>query len=104
MHFKTYAFLAIFVTILVTVVTAAQISVAIENFSFKSQTVKIRINDSVQWTNKDRAGHTATSDTGVWDSGMLATGASFSRTFTQRGSFPYHCAPHPGMKGTVIVE
>ena len=31
-------------------------------------------------------------------------GATFTQTFDQTGSFPYHCEPHPSMTGTVIVE
>jgi plastocyanin len=45
-----------------------------------------------------------TSDTGAFDSGSLAPGAKFSFTFQTRGSFPYHCTPHPGMVATVVVQ
>ena len=34
----------------------------------------------------------------------IAPGASFSKTFTSAGSFPYHCTIHPGMVGTVTVQ
>jgi plastocyanin len=34
----------------------------------------------------------------------LAQDASFVRTFPSAGTFPYHCAIHPSMKATVIVE
>ncbi len=46
----------------------------------------------------------ATSDTGVWASPLFATGSFYSRTFTEAGSFPYHCEPHPFMKATVVVR
>jgi plastocyanin len=48
--------------------------------------------------------HTATSDTGVWDSGTLATGQSYSHTFDQPGTYTYHCTIHPFMKGTIVVQ
>jgi plastocyanin len=52
----------------------------------------------------DAVAHTVTSDTGVWDSGTLATGQSYSHTFDQPGTYPYHCAIHPFMKATIIVQ
>lgn len=57
----------------------------------------------VTWTNNDGAPHTVTSDSGAFGSQTLNQGNTFSFTFTSAGTFPYHCAFHPGMKGTVIV-
>ena len=54
--------------------------------------------------NNDAITHTATSDTGVWDSGNLGPGASFSKTFQNAGTFTYKCTIHPGMVGTVNVQ
>jgi plastocyanin len=36
----------------------------------------------------------------------LASGSTYSHTFTQAGSFPYFCRPHcsMGMTGTVVVQ
>ena len=34
---------------------------------------------------------------------LLAKGERYSFTFTEADSYPYHCAPHPDMKGTVVV-
>jgi len=56
------------------------------------------------WTNNDTIAHTSTADGGAWNSGTIAAGGTFSRTFTAAGSFPYHCAIHPGMIGTVTVQ
>jgi plastocyanin len=58
----------------------------------------------VTWTNRDVIAHTSTADGGAWNSGTIAAGGTFSRTFTSAGSFPYHCAIHPGMIGTVTVQ
>lgn len=59
---------------------------------------------TVKWTNGDTVEHTATSDTGVWDSGNIAPGSDFSFKFDNVGSFPYHCTIHPGMVGEIKVE
>ena len=49
--------------------------------------------------------HTATSDTGAWDTGNLDPGATSSAvSFPTAGTFPYHCAIHPSMVGSVVVS
>lgn len=77
--------------------------VEIEDFAFSPATLTVKVGTTVTWTNKDNVGHTATSDTGVFDSGMLQKGESYSFTFSQAGTYPYFCAPHPYMVGTIVV-
>ena len=75
-------------------------SVAIQNFAFSPQTVKIAAGGSVTWTNQDAATHTITfSDS----SETLGHGATYTKTFVSTGSYPYHCSIHPTMTGTVEV-
>ena len=77
----------------------------IEDFSYKTKTLTIKKGDTVVWTNKDSVKHTVTSDSGnELDSALLAKGQSYSNTFTESGTFDYHCTPHPYMKGTVVVN
>jgi len=64
----------------------------------------INVGDTVTWTNNDKAPHTATSNTGVWDSGILNNGQMFSFQFMNPGVFPYFCGIHAGMKGTITVN
>jgi predicted lipoprotein with Yx(FWY)xxD motif len=83
----------------------ATASVAIENFAFSPASLTVPIGTTVAWTNMDRVAHTVTSDSGAWaDSGSLAPHHTFSHTFTQAGTFPYHCAIHPFMVGRIIVS
>lgn len=86
------------------VIAPKNASVSIQNFAFSTPTIKIKKGASVTWTNLDSTPHTATSDAGSFSSARLAQGASYSFTFNTVGSFPYHCQPHPSMKGTIIVE
>jgi plastocyanin len=80
-------------------------AVAIQNHAFHPSTLRVAPGTQVTWVNCERAdAHTATADDGTWGSPMLSPGATFSRTFDQSGSFPYHCQPHPTMRGTVVVE
>ena len=59
---------------------------------------------TVTWTNNDPGMvHTVTAADGSFDSGMLATGQSFSYTFDKPGDFDYACTPHPWMKARVSV-
>lgn len=80
------------------------VEVEIEDFAYVSATVTIKAGTTVTWENKDKVQHTVTSDSGLFDSGLLAKGVAFSYTFTEPGTYTYHCAPHPNMKGTIIVE
>lgn len=61
---------------------------------------------TVMWMNGDSVAHTATSSTGIWDSGAIAPGGSFSRVFSEVGTFPYFCTIHgaAAMSGTVVVQ
>ena len=85
---------------------AANQGVTIDNFAFSPATVTVNVGDTVTWTNAEGGGipHTATSDTGAFDTGSIADGASAAITFSTAGTFPYHCTIHPTMLGTVIVQ
>lgn len=64
----------------------------------------IPVGSIVRWINAGTiTHHTATSDTGVWDSGDLAPGEQFTRIFDNVGTYPYHCSFHPTMRGTLQV-
>jgi plastocyanin/phosphatidylethanolamine-binding protein (PEBP) family uncharacterized protein len=84
--------------------TLAPNQVSIVGMSFSPATITIQVGQSVTWVNTDSVPHTSTSDTGVWDSGTIGAGASFTRAFTTPGTFPYHCSFHTGMTGTVVVQ
>jgi plastocyanin len=83
---------------------AATSAVNIQNSAFAPTTTTIKVGDTVTWTNRDAFSHTSTSDTGVWDTGVIAAGASGSFTFRSAGTFAYHCSIHSFMKGTVSVQ
>lgn len=78
--------------------------VVIQNFAFSPVTITIAAGTTVTWTNNDGAAHTVTSDSGTFDSGNIANGKTYSRTFSETGTFAYHCAIHSSMKATVIVQ
>jgi plastocyanin len=74
------------------------------NRAFTPGNLEIPVGTTVTWTNTDTASHTSTSNAAGWNSGTLAPGRQFSFAFQTAGTFPYHCAIHPGMVGTVVVR
>jgi alcohol dehydrogenase (cytochrome c) len=78
--------------------------VNIVDFAFGLATIEVPPGTTVTWTNQGPTAHTATSDNGVWDSGLLQKGQSFSYTFNTPGTYDYFCVPHPFMRGRVIVS
>lgn len=79
-------------------------AVSIVDFAFNPATVTVPVGGRVTWTNTGQRPHTTTSTGGVWNSGQLTSGQSFSFTFNQPGSFAYQCTIHPQMRGTVNVQ
>ena len=72
--------------------------------AYVANPVTIAPGGTVRWTNDDTVAHTSTSNSAVWNSGNVNPGGHFDVTFPTAGTFPYHCAIHPGMVGTVVVQ
>jgi plastocyanin len=79
-------------------------NVIIANNQFLPQVITITTGTTVNWLNEGPEQHTTTSDTGVWDSGTLNPGQTFQFAFHTPGTYPYHCAIHPGMVGSITVQ
>jgi len=77
--------------------------VRIVDFAFRPRRIEIPRGTRVRWANADSVQHTTTSRTGIWDSGALAPGDTFSRVFRSRGTFRYFCSIHTDMTGKVVV-
>jgi plastocyanin len=99
--------------------TLAQVT--IQDFSFDPSTLSIKAGTIVRWTNNGPSAHTAVSDAGTWGSPSLSPpvkgggygdggspGGTFDFTFTEPGTYSYHCSLHPpssypGFTGTITV-
>lgn len=100
----------------------AQSTVAmdIKDMKYTQPNIKIRKGTTVTWTNQDSVGHNVMqehADSGtshdaplpnevmpnIFAGPLLAKGESYSFTFNEVGTDPYHCSPHPYMKGSVTV-
>ena len=79
-------------------------SVTIMSFAFSPASLRVKTGTKVTWTNKDAVTHTVTADQGAFNSGLLSPENSFSFTFTQAGTYSYHCNIHHSMTATIIVQ
>jgi plastocyanin len=79
--------------------------------TFIPANMSINEGDEIIWSNTSSNVHTSTSGTnctsdGLWDSGNINPGATFSRVFSAAGTYPYYCIYHcsSGMTGTITVQ
>ncbi|MBS1841564.1 MAG: multicopper oxidase domain-containing protein [Acidobacteria bacterium] len=73
--------------------------------TFGPKTVTIKAGQSVIFKNADIGmAHSVFGEKGEFASPMLAPGATYEKRFDQKGVVHFQCAPHPWMKGTIIVK
>ena len=80
-------------------------TVVMMNTAFSPSSLTVAMGTTVTWKNNDGFAHTSTSDTGVWETGNIAGGASTTTAFSNAGTFKYHCTIHGfAMSGTIVVQ
>ena len=79
--------------------------VSIADMAFSPNDLTISVGDTVKWTNNDGGAHTATATSGpeLFNSGNLASGATWSFTFTEVGTYDYKCNYHDSMIASITV-
>jgi plastocyanin len=82
--------------------TGGRSAVQIAGFAFEPSTLRTTVGSVVTWRNADPAPHTATGR--LFSSPQLRQGGTYRHRFTRAGTYPYVCALHPGMRGTVVVQ
>ena len=84
---------------------AATSAVTIQGFAYAPTPVSIHVGDTVTWTNRDAAQHSARFAGLGTGTPVLSQNQSGSLTFNSAGTFNYDCAVHgAAMQGTVIVQ
>jgi plastocyanin len=78
-------------------------NVAISGFAFSPATLTVKTGTVIKVTNNDAAAHTLTADDNSFDTGNIPGGGSANLTVTKVGAFPFHCAYHSAMTGTLTV-
>ena len=80
--------------------------------AFSPPDLTVPVGTTVRWVNQDAIAHTVTSGIsdgtagtpdGRFDSSFIDPGDNFTFTFTEPGTYPYFCVPHPFMNGTITV-
>src|SRR5574337_2048608 len=82
--------------------------------------ITIQVNQTLTWFNQDTEGHTVTSGkaggregliqnnmgqpSGLFDSGTIKPGKTWSYTVTKPGQYEYFCTIHPWMDGYITVN
>ena len=78
--------------------------IVIKDFVFTPMSLKVTAGSTVTWANMDDEPHTVVSDIGLFRSGALDTGESFSYKFDAPGTYHFTCSIHPRMVGTIVVQ
>ncbi len=98
--------------------TSPTVAVEMRLVSFKPERFSAKVGEPVRWIQRDPGFHTVTSGAveqgaagvtakpdALFDSGNVATDATFEHTFDKAGTYPYFCAIHPAtMRGSVEVS
>jgi plastocyanin len=89
--------------------SAGPVTVLVVDVNFREKEVTVPVGTTVTWMYNGNLPHTVTSDDGLFESGTLGSGGSFSYTFEEAGTFAYFCRFHGGpggsaMAGVIIVE
>ena len=85
------------------VVSAAEMTVKIANFTFTPQTLTVPVGTTVNWINDDDIPHLVMEKNGKFHSAALDTGDKYSQVFSTPGKVEYYCAIHPHMTGEIVV-
>ena len=64
----------------------------------------VRPGQKVTWINQDSAGHTATADSGAFNSDVLGPGQKYSWTPKKSGTYSYSDYTQSDLQGTIVVK
>lgn len=87
----------------------AERMVEVLDSEFGPEEIIIQPGTTVVWNQTGSISHTVTADQGLFDSGNMEKGDTFSFTFEEEGTYPYYCVYHggpggKGMSGIIIVS
>lgn len=83
---------------------APTLVVHVRDFQYVPKNPVVHVGDTIQFVNDDDSAHTVTADDKSYDSGYLAKGQTWSKTYTVTGAYPYFCAFHAFMRASVTVK
>jgi len=98
----------------------SEVLLTIKDFAYSKPAIRIKKGTKVTWTNQDTMEHNVMREhddsshahaaptaeevqPDIFAGPLLKKGESYSFTFNEAGIYPYHCAPHPYMQGSITV-
>lgn len=80
-------------------------TIMIKDFKYSPAEITVSPGAKITVTNQDKAAHTVTAGDKTFDTGNIAPGQTGQLSApTKPGNYPYICAIHPYMTGTLIVK
>ena len=79
-------------------------TIRMQNSAFIPATLTVTTNSKVTWVNDDNVIHTVTAADGSFNSGDIAEGSSYSRTFGTTGTIKYYDSHTHSMTGILVVS
>lgn len=77
--------------------------VIVADRSYSPSEITVSVGETVTWLFDDGGmAHDVVADDRSFRSPLMVS-STFTRTFTEPGTYSYHCTPHPDMIGSVIV-
>nr|3IE9_A Chain A, Amicyanin [Paracoccus denitrificans]3IEA_A Chain A, Amicyanin [Paracoccus denitrificans] len=85
------------------------IVVDIAKMKYETPELHVKVGDTVTWINREAMPHNVHFVAGVLGEAalkgpMMKKEQAYSLTFTEAGTYDYHCTPHPFLRGKVVVE
>ena len=80
------------------------VTATIQDFLFRPARLEIAAGTTILWSNSGQVMHTVSADNDSFDSGPIEPGDRRALTFSRAGTFPFHCTPHPFMRGVIKVR
>ena len=82
------------------------VTVEIFKFKFTPQEITVKPGTTIRWLNREKRQYHSVwfEQLGEPEADYLFPDEFYDRTFTQAGTFPYRCGPHPEMTGVVHVK
>jgi plastocyanin len=79
------------------------VEVVMKDIKFAPEAAKVKVGQTVCWTNEDDVQHDAVADNGSFESSLFGHGKTFAWKATKAGVISYVCSVHPGMTGKLDV-
>lgn len=80
------------------------VTASIKDFAFDPTQIQAKVGQAIAFSNTGAAPHTVTLDDNSCTTPNIDAGKADGLVFSVAGSYPFHCAIHSQMKGTIVVS